>query len=84
MKRAKKYGFFKVINELMLFFYVKKKVAVKDLGYLKREIIRPYWKSKGRKFSSIAWILIGLSILIVGASLYYLMVITETDLTKMF
>ena len=41
-------------------------------------------KSKGRKFSSIAWILIGLSILIVGASLYYLMVITETDLTKMF
>ncbi len=53
MKRAKKYGFFKVINVLMLFFYVKKKVAVKDLGYLKREIIRPYWKSKGRKFSDL-------------------------------
>ena len=51
MKRAKKYGFFKVINELFLFFYVKKKVAVKELGLLKREVIRPYWKNNGRKFS---------------------------------
>jgi len=53
MKRAKKYGYFKLLNELMLFFYVKKKVAVSDLGYLKREIIRPYWKNKGRKFSDL-------------------------------
>jgi len=53
MKRAKKYGFFKVINELFLFFYVKKKVAVKELGLLKREVIRPYWKNNGRKFSDL-------------------------------
>lgn len=53
MKRAKKYGFLKVLNELMLFFYVKKKVAVKELGYLKREVIRPYWKNNGRKFSDL-------------------------------
>lgn len=53
MKRAKKYGFFKVINEVLLFFYVKKKVAVKDLGSLKREIMRPYWKENGRKFSDL-------------------------------
>jgi len=52
-KRAKKYGYFKVLNELLLFFYVKKKVAVKDLGFLKREIIRPYWKNKGRKFDDL-------------------------------
>ncbi len=53
MKRAKKYGFFKVINELMLFFYVKKKVAVKDLKLLKREVIRPYWKETGRDFNNL-------------------------------
>ncbi len=53
MKRAKKYGYFKLLNELMLFFYVKKKVAVTDLGFLKREIIRPYWKNNGRKFSDL-------------------------------
>ncbi|MBK9332922.1 MAG: hypothetical protein IPM96_11095 [Ignavibacteria bacterium] len=53
MKRAKKYGYFKLLNELMLFFYVKKKIAAKDLGYLKREVIRPYWKEKGRKFSDL-------------------------------
>lgn len=53
MKRAKKYGFLKVINELMLFFYVKKKVAVKDLKLLKREIIRPYWKDTGRDFKNL-------------------------------
>ncbi|MFZ1320755.1 MAG: hypothetical protein WAT71_04290 [Ignavibacteria bacterium] len=53
LKRAKKYGYFKVLNELLLFFYVKKKIAVKDLGYLKREIIRPYWKTKGRKFDDL-------------------------------
>ncbi|MEO6695313.1 MAG: hypothetical protein ABIO41_08930, partial [Ignavibacteria bacterium] len=51
--RAKKYGFLKVINELLLFFYVKKKVAVKELGYLKREVIRPYWKNTGRKFTDL-------------------------------
>lgn len=53
MKRAKKYGLMKVINELLLFFYIKKKIAVKGLGYLKREIIRPYWKNNGRKFSDL-------------------------------
>lgn len=53
MKRAKKYGLLKVINELLLFFYVKKKIAVKGLGSLKREIIRPYWKNSGRKFSDL-------------------------------
>ncbi|MDQ3193506.1 MAG: hypothetical protein M3P82_00765 [Bacteroidota bacterium] len=53
MKRVKKYGIFKVINEVMLFFYVKKKVAVKDLGYLKREIIRPYWKNTGHEFNKL-------------------------------
>ncbi|MBS1517293.1 MAG: hypothetical protein JSS91_04325 [Bacteroidetes bacterium] len=55
LKRAKKYGYFKVLNELLLFFYVKKKVAVKDLGFLKREIIRPYWKQKGRKFTDLSF-----------------------------
>jgi len=53
LKRAKRYGFLKIFNELLLFFYVKKKIAVKDLGYLKREIIRPYWKNTGRKFSDL-------------------------------
>lgn len=53
LKRAKKYGFLKVIDELFLFFYVKKKVAVKELGFLKREVIRPYWKKKGRKFEDL-------------------------------
>lgn len=52
-KRAKKYGYFKVLNEILMFFYVKKEVAVKDLGFLKREIIRPYWKMKNRKFSDL-------------------------------
>lgn len=55
MKRAKKYGFFKVINELLLFFYVKKKVAVSDLGYLKRNIIRPYWKSRNAVFDDLSF-----------------------------
>ncbi|MBV6478574.1 MAG: Bifunctional polymyxin resistance protein ArnA [Ignavibacteria bacterium] len=53
IKRAKKYGFLKVINELLLFFYVKRKIAVKGLGYLKRELIRPYWKERGRKFTDL-------------------------------
>ena len=53
LKRAKKYGFLKVIDELFLFFYVKKKVAVKELGLLKREVIRPYWKNNGRKFEDL-------------------------------
>lgn len=52
-KRVKKYGLFKVINELLLFFYVKKKIAVKELGLLKRELIRPYWKNTGRNFDSL-------------------------------
>ncbi len=39
-------------------------------------------KSKNSRFSSIALILIVLSILIFGVLLYYLLVITETDLTK--
>ena len=53
IKRAKKYGFFKVINELLLFFYIKKKLAVKGLGNLKREVIRPYWKNTGRNFKDL-------------------------------
>lgn len=53
MKRVKKYGVFKVINEILLFFYVKKNVAVKDLKLLKREIIRPYWKNTGRDFNKL-------------------------------
>lgn len=53
IKRIKKYGPFKLLNELILFYYVKKKVAVKDLRSLKREIIRPYWKNSGRDFSKI-------------------------------
>lgn len=53
MKRARKYGFFKLLNELLLFFYVKKKIAVKELGLLKREVIRPYWKNSGRKFEDL-------------------------------
>lgn len=53
MKRVKKYGLFKVINELLLFFYVKRKVAVSELGLLKREVIRPYWKNAGRDFKSL-------------------------------
>jgi len=53
VKRSKKYGLLKIINELLLFFYVKKKVAVKELGLLKREVIRPYWKKTGRKFSEL-------------------------------
>lgn len=55
LKRAKKYGFIKVINELLLFFYIKKKLAVKGLGSLKREVIRPYWKNEGRKFSDLKY-----------------------------
>ena len=42
-----------MLNELLLFFYVKKKIAVKELGFLKREVIRPYWKEKGRKFEDL-------------------------------
>jgi len=53
MKRAKKYGLLKIIDELLLFFYIKKKVAVKELGFLKREVIRPYWKDTSRKFSDL-------------------------------
>jgi hypothetical protein len=53
MKRVKKYGLFKVINELILFFYVKKRVAVDDLRCLKKEVIRPYWENSKRDFSKL-------------------------------
>ncbi|MEO8445926.1 MAG: hypothetical protein ABI528_00445 [bacterium] len=52
-KRAKKYGLMKVINELLLFFYVKKKIAVEELGHLKKEVIRPYWENNGKDFDSL-------------------------------
>lgn len=47
LKRMKKYGFFKVIDEIFLFYYVKKKVGVRDLQNLQEDIIYPYFQKKG-------------------------------------
>lgn len=46
-KRMKKFGLFKVIGEVLLFYYIKKKVGTRDLQNLQNDIIYPYFQEKG-------------------------------------